>query len=91
VLACVYLHNFLRTQKDSTNYYSISGCIDSEDAITGEVIPGSWRELTSGDAGLRPLKVIPRRSASSAQDIREEFKSYFTSDIGSVPFQNKYL
>lgn len=91
VLSCVYLHNFLRTQSDSTNYYSISGCFDSEDASTGEIIPGSWREITAGDTGLRPLRVIPRRSSNSVQGLREEFKSYFMSDIGSVSFQNKYL
>lgn len=51
---------FLITQSDSTNY-SISGCFDSEYASTGEIIPESWREITSGDTGLRPLRVIPRR------------------------------
>ncbi|KAL4154135.1 hypothetical protein QTP88_001968 [Uroleucon formosanum] len=91
VLSCVYLHNFLRIQSDSTNYYSTSGCFDSEDASTGEIIPGSWREIKAGDTGLRPLRVIPRRSSNSVQGLREEFKSYFTSDIGSVLFQNKYL
>jgi len=65
VLACVYLHNFLRTQSDSTNYYSISGCFDSEDASTGEIIPESWRKIMSGDTGLKPLRVIPRRSSNS--------------------------
>lgn len=34
VLTCVYLHNFLSTQSDSANYYSIPGCLNSEDAST---------------------------------------------------------
>jgi len=91
VLSCVYLHNFLRTQSDSANYYSISGSFDSEDASTGEIIQGSLREITAGGTVLRPLRVILRRSSNSVQGLREEFKSYFMSDIGSVSFQNKYL
>ncbi|XP_022169456.1 uncharacterized protein LOC111033161, partial [Myzus persicae] len=91
VLACVYLHNFLRMQPDSAKFYSTSGCFDNEDSSTGEIIPGSWREITSGDTGLRQLRSIPRKPASNATNIREEFKSYFMSEIGSLPFQDKYL
>ncbi|XP_015377875.1 PREDICTED: uncharacterized protein LOC107172114 [Diuraphis noxia] len=91
VLACVYLHNFLRVQPDSRQFYSTSGCFDSYDTSTGEIIPGSWREITSGDTGLRPFRSIPRRPATTAKNVREEFMSYFMSEIGSVPFQDIYL
>ncbi|XP_029340906.1 uncharacterized protein LOC103308147 [Acyrthosiphon pisum] len=66
-------------------------CFDNEDSNTGEIIPGSWREITSGDTGLRQFRSIPRKPASNATNIREEFKSYFMSEIGSLPFQDKYL
>lgn len=91
VLACVYLHNFLRLQPDSSRYYSMPGCCDSEDASAGHYIPGTWRDITSGDTGYRPLVAIPRRPASSATAIRDEFMAYFMTESGSVPFQNKYL
>lgn len=55
VLACIYLHNFLRVQPDSRQFYSTSGCFDNYDTSTGDIIPGLWREITSGDTGLRPL------------------------------------
>eukprot|EP00102_Acyrthosiphon_pisum_P019617 XP_016656827.1 PREDICTED: uncharacterized protein LOC103308147 [Acyrthosiphon pisum] len=66
-------------------------CFDNEDSNTGEIIPGSWREITSGDTGLRQFRSIPRKPASNATNIREEFKSYFMSEIGSLPFQDKYF
>lgn len=91
VLACVYLHNFLRVQPDSRQFYSTSGCFDSYDSCTGEIIPGSWREITSGDTGLIPLRSIPRRPATTATVVREEFMQYFMFEIGSVPFQDIYL
>lgn len=91
VLACVYLHNFLRSQSDAARYYSPQGCFDNEDASTGELIPGSWRQITSGDNGLRPLRLTPRNSSRIAKDVREEFMNYFMSAQGSISHQNKYL
>lgn len=90
VLACVYLHNFLRLQPDEPRY-SPQGCFDHEDASTGEIIPGSWREITSGDSGLRSLRTTPRNASRSAKDIREEFMNYFMSSEGLISRQNKYL
>jgi len=52
VLTCVHLHNFLRSQPVSARYYSPQGCFDNEDANTGEIIRGSWREVTSSDSGI---------------------------------------
>lgn len=42
VLACVYLHNFLRRSSQSLNLYSPPGVFDNEDIDTGRIIPGSW-------------------------------------------------
>lgn len=41
VLAYVYLHNFLRMQPDSRQFYSTLGCFDTYDSCTGEIISGS--------------------------------------------------
>lgn len=91
VLGCVYLHNFLRLQPDSTRHFCRPGCFDNEDASTGEIIPGSWRGITSGDSGLTALQRVPRRPSLIASEIRNEYMNYFMSNEGSVPFQNKYL
>lgn len=91
VLTCVYLHNFLRVQPDSRQFYSTLGCFDNYDSCTGELISGSWREIISGDTGLMPFRSIPRRPATTATNVREEFMQYFMSEIGSVPFQDIYL
>lgn len=91
VLACVHLHNFLREQLDSTRHYSPPGCFDNEDASTGDIIPGNWRAITSGDSGMRPLQTIPRNPPRVSTQIREEFMEYFMSDIGRIQFQSKYL
>ena len=61
VLTCVYLHNFLCSQPDSARY-SPQGCFDNVDASTGEIIGGSWREVTSSDSGIRPLRLVPRNA-----------------------------
>lgn len=91
VLSCVYIHNFLRLQTDSSRHYCPPGCFDNEDVRTGEIIPGSWRAITADDSGYRALQRIPRRPSNTSIQIREEFMNYFMSDIGAIPFQSKYL
>jgi hypothetical protein len=91
VLTCVYLHDFLHLQPDSSRYYSPQGCFDNEDASTGEIITGSWREVTSSDSGIRPLPLLPRNASRTAIKIRDEFMNYFLTAEGSIPYQNKYL
>lgn len=91
VLTCVYLHNFLRLQPDSGRFYSPPGSLDSEDASTGQIIPGSWRDLIANDTGMIPFRPVPRNASRLAQVMRDEFTNYFMSDEGSVPFQQCYL
>lgn len=91
VTTCLLLHNFLREQPDAARQYSPPGCFDQEDEVTGEVIYGTWREVTATDNGMSPLVRLPRNPTVAAKKIRDEFKDYFISDAGSVPFQNKYL
>jgi len=55
VLAWVYFHKFLRVQPDSRQFYATSACFNNYYTSTGDIIPGSWREITSGDTSLRPL------------------------------------
>ncbi|XP_046407497.1 protein ALP1-like [Ischnura elegans] len=82
-LACLALHNFLRTKKDTS--YVCSGLVDEETA-DGLLIPGMWRN----DPRLHnPLvRQGGNRAHNSALVIREEFTNYFNGE-GQVPWQNR--
>lgn len=90
VMCCVYLHNFLRKRAASRHVYATKGTLDSENPLTGDLILGSWREVTKNDTGMQPLHSVPRKPSKDAQQIREEFMNYFMSDTGSVPWQMQY-
>lgn len=84
VLTIVFLHNFLRKSKASRNIYNPPGSFDIEE--DGQLIEGSWRQ---DEQPLQPLVNVPRRSKTSAQDIRNEFAAYFIGN-GALPWQNNY-
>lgn len=90
-LVCIFITFYVRNQYDSARNYSPQECFDNEDASTGEIIPGSWRQITSDDTGLRRLRSTPRNVLKNAKDIREEFMNYFMSARDSILCQNKYL
>ena len=86
-----YFHNFLRSQPDSARYYSPQAYFDNENARTGKIIKGLWREVTSIDSGTSPLRFLPRNASRTAIQIRDEFMNYFLTAEGSIPYQNKHL
>lgn len=89
IMTCVYLHNFLRKSKLSRCIYTPRGTFDQDDR--GTVTLGSWRRINEEDplASYFPLQNVPRRSALSTEQIRNEFAEYF-STVGQVPWQNSY-
>jgi hypothetical protein len=89
VLACVCLHNFLRSQLDSQRFYCPPGSFDTEDACTGQLIPGTWRQITASDSGVRPLRRTPRNVSNAAKAVRQEFMEYFISPQGSITRQKR--
>lgn len=88
--ACIYLHNYLRKSRTSRRLYSPLESFDTEDLETGEIIPGSWRNITRNDTGLTNLTKIPRRPPTDAQLGREEFKQYFMTPQGNVEWQDRF-
>lgn len=62
VLACIYLHNFLRKNQSTKHVYTPNGSFDSE--VNGEIIPGSWRQQTDNINGLKSISKVPRKSPS---------------------------
>ncbi|XP_053615430.1 uncharacterized protein LOC128679719 [Plodia interpunctella] len=85
VMACVYLHNFLRRNTSSTAHYTLNTTFDFEDAAHN-VVEGSWRrELRNNN--MRNLNIHGRPPPQPAQVIRNHFAEYFSSAQGSVPWQ----
>lgn len=85
VLTIIYIHNFLRRNCESRSFYTPPGSFDLEDA-DGNLVPGQWRsELESG---LINLQNMPVRALTHVHKIRDEFRDYFISPEGAVPWQN---
>ena len=64
--------------------------VDHEDRVT--VVPGDWREDTAGAVGVRPLaKQGSNNYSFSAKEVRDNYKDYFNSDTGSVPWQSDII
>lgn len=70
VMACIYLHNFLRTSTRSKNSYTPPGTFDSEDKDTGEILDGSWRKHSESNC-FRPYRKVARNASNAAKDIRK--------------------
>ncbi|CAH2013930.1 unnamed protein product [Acanthoscelides obtectus] len=86
VLACAYLHKFLR--RNTLNRYSPTGTVDMEDIDAGRIIPGSWR---NDGKQLPNLQRVGRNAKAIAKGVREEFMNYFMTDSGRVLWQDMYL
>ncbi|KAK9871772.1 hypothetical protein WA026_014227 [Henosepilachna vigintioctopunctata] len=86
VMACVYLHNFLRRSATSSRLYCPTGTLDTEE--NGEVIPGTWRSEET-PTSLLNLKSVPRRPSTTAKDIQKAFATQFMTN-GAVSWQNDY-
>lgn len=90
VLACLYLHNFLRRSSTSKNIYTPPGTFDAEDFEKGILIPGQWRKNQANLNLLISLRNVPRRATAIAHEIRTEFRDFFLTDQGKVPWQDNY-
>ncbi|KAG5898017.1 hypothetical protein JTB14_027582 [Gonioctena quinquepunctata] len=88
-LACVHIHNFLRKRLSSRHLYPPPGTFDSEDIDTVQIIAGLWRSDQSNMSSLLPSKRIPRKSPTTAQDIRCEYSEFFSSK-GRVSWRDEY-
>lgn len=82
VLACCYLHNFLR-QKNIQIFLQDS--FDFEDVSSGQVRPGSWRNNNQQLISLESCQ--QRNSTTTSKDIRNKYCEYF-NNIGAVQWQN---
>lgn len=88
VLAIIFLHNFFRRNHRARNVYTPPGTFDSE--VNGQFIAGSWRMQDDTMTSLIGIRNIPRKSPLNAQEIRDEYTAYFSTN-GRVPWQDEYI
>lgn len=83
VLACCYLHNFLRKKQS----YRFADLIDREDTNSGDFFSGTWRE----NIDLKALEYTQiRNSSNKAKENRDNFAEYFMNK-GAVSWQTKFM
>ena len=85
VRACIALHNFLLTKKDT--HYAPTGFMDTEDE-DGQVVLGAWRDEVNIDTNNGNSHPSTRPSTVQARVICDDLKDYFFEE-GEVPFQWK--
>lgn len=74
VLACVYLHNFLRKSERSVYLYTPPGSLDEMNPVSGEISLGTWRDKNQG---MILLQMGPSLDCPEGVAVREEFKAFF--------------
>lgn len=77
-MTCILLHNFLKSSNTSSHIYTPQGTIDVYDSDGNLVRPGSWRGEITNNSAIQNMPPIARRASSSAYQVREEFKNYFS-------------
>lgn len=93
IKVCIALHNYLKMTDASTPpqaRYISNTFVDAE--TMGEIIPGGWRsEVGSNDALIDIQRLSSNNSTQEAIEVRNNFKHYFTSYQGQVPWQNAVI
>lgn len=74
VMACAFLHNFLRRNTRAQALYSPPGSFDNEDINVGAIVPGLWR---ADEQRLTDLRILGRNATTRAKATRDEFMLTF--------------
>jgi hypothetical protein len=89
VMAVCCLHNFLMSNKSTKHPETI---FDRENTQTGIVEPGSWIAEGMPDINMLPLGNVGSNNYSNeAKRIRDEFKEFFVTPQGELPWQYSRL
>lgn len=88
VLACLGLHNMLRTQTLGEAMNAPPSFVDMEDEVAGVFHREQYRECPTTALENIPL-VQGGRPAASALDLRDRRCAYFNSAAGKVPWQER--
>lgn len=81
VLAICALHNFLVTRNNVLS-------VEVDHGIDGEIVEGSWRAALRQENNYIDISSHQHgRFSDNASQIREQFKQYFITPEGEVPWQ----
>lgn len=80
-MSCILLHNFLRRSETSSTIYTPASTVDIFDDNGTLIQLGSWRNDVSSNGALQRMDPIPRRATLNVTQIREEFTSYFCTNL----------
>ena len=87
--AVVALHNYLMSNRHvatESNRYCPYGYTDMETPQSSR--PGDWRNEVVGDQGLVPISQIGSNNYTrNAKEVRNDFRDFFVSQNGQVPWQ----
>lgn len=86
VVACCYLHNFLR--KRQPRAYVTRNYVDSEDLQAGVVTSGTWRDVVNETTPFQPTNF--RNASTSAKVVRDTYCNFFNNE-GQVSWQWKIV
>ncbi|KAL7646069.1 UNVERIFIED_CONTAM: hypothetical protein RMT77_002970 [Armadillidium vulgare] len=86
VLACCYLHNFLRHQ---ANTYMPADSVDQEVVETGQSVAGSWRPKNIRYIPLENNRGV-RNPTTRAKTVRDTFTEYFNGP-GAVDWTGRSI
>ena len=91
IKAAVVLHNYLKStdfKEAVSRRYAPPRFVDCEDD-NNKFIPGEWRQQVE-NIGFGALgQMSSNNHCKSAAQIRDDFKNYFLTDAGSLPWQSK--
>jgi hypothetical protein len=89
VMAVCCLHNYIMSKKSTKHPETM---FDRQSTETGIVEPGSWRGDGTPDNNMLPLGIVCSNNYSNeAKRIRDEFKEFFVTPHGEVPWQYSCL
>lgn len=61
--------------------------LDQEDGITGDVIPGHWRNVNKGEGALALLRLVGRRAPVDTHEVCLLFVYFFLTPQGHIERQ----
>lgn len=70
--------------------YTPREMLDEEDELTGTLQIGQWREEPISGM-VRLAHQGGNRHANAAIDLRNRWCKYFNSEVGAVPWQEKFV
>lgn len=91
VKACIALHNMLAYTDAALTPQRSYIPPGFADAVTpaGDLVPGEWRRLCQGDTNLtETARLSTARASRRAVAVRNDFKAFFQTPQGVVPWQD---